>query len=310
MAGAQERVLKRRVKSIQSTKKTTKAMELIAASRIVKAQQRIYAARPYIDAIDSIARDLSPLVPSANQINDTARPALFIVGADRGLCGAYNSNVLKAAEKILSLPEYNETKPLVVLVGKKIQARFRYEQTRFDEAHVGFTDAPSFENARQVSKTFLSLIVENEISLAKVVSTRFLSLASQKVEVRNLFPVEVSDEPPSAESADFELEPSAEQIWQSLLPQWIEAKLFLALLEASASEHAARQRAMKAATDNAEELIKNLRRVMNRARQDSITSEIMDIVGGAEALRSSSNQGGISTIRPEDAGFASTREDR
>lgn len=305
MAGAQERVLKRRVKSIQSTKKTTKAMELIAASRIVKAQNRIYAARPYIDAIDSIARDLAPLVPNLDQNADSGRPVLFIIGADRGLCGAYNSNVLKVAERTLSLPEYRNGNPFIVLVGKKIQARFRYEQSRFDESHLGFTDAPSFEDARQVSKTLTSLFFKNEITLAKVVSTRFLSLASQKVEVRNLLPVEISDEPSSAPSADFELEPSAEQIWQSLLPQLIEAKLFLALLEASASEHAARQRAMKAATDNAEELIKNLRRVMNRARQDSITSEIMDIVGGAEALRSSSNAGGIPTIRPDDAGFTS-----
>jgi F-type H+-transporting ATPase subunit gamma len=289
MAGGEERLLKRRIRSVESIRKTTRAMELISGSRIVRAQQRIVAGRPYVDRIRSLAADVCAapgdvhhrLLASASGERRTGL-ALVVIAADRGQCGAYNSTVLRAAEtRLLSLAGSGRTATLVT-VGRKAQGYFRNRGQRIDHAFTNMTDRPSYEDARAVSEVVNRAFHRGVVGDVELVSTRFLSAGNQRVERRTVVPI-TPDE--GGHAFDYELEPDRDDLLEVLAPVLIEARIFMALLEASASEHTARQRAMKAATDNADELITTLRRVMNRVRQESITSEIMDIVGGAEALR-------------------------
>jgi F-type H+-transporting ATPase subunit gamma len=308
MAGGQERVLKRRIRTVQSTKKITRAMELIAASRIVKAQARVKGARPYSDQVTEVIHHLaqggagvsSPLLQPRDEIH---KVAYVVLTADRGLCGAYNSTVIRQAERSLKAQQDLGRDYSLILVGKKADGYFRFRKYRIDATFTGMSDQPTYEDARRVAKAIVEPFEAGDIDQVQLVFTRFLSAGTQQVEEVTLMPLDpgglgiaaapaagaVAESAESAThdgpSASYEFEPGADEILTRLLPRYVEARIFAAQLDAAASEHAARQRAMKAATDNADELITKLSRVMNRARQEQITTEIMEIVGGAEALR-------------------------
>jgi F-type H+-transporting ATPase subunit gamma len=298
MAGGQERILRRRIKSVQSTKKITRAMELIASSRIVRAQAAVRAAQPYSKGITEVVEHLaaagagggSPLLSPRPEVRTIGQ---IVIAADRGLCGAYNTSVLRAAEHQIEAHRAQGCEYALVAVGRKVESYFRYREYRIDAAFTGFSDRPSYENARAVAAAVTDKFLAGEIDVVQLVYTRFISAGTQSVVVERLMPLETAE--PAAGAADthagepqeaYEFEPGPDAILDSLLPRYAESRVFAALLNAAASEHAARQRAMKAATDNADELITSLSRVMNRARQDAITTEIMEIVGGAEALGS------------------------
>jgi F-type H+-transporting ATPase subunit gamma len=302
MAGGQERILRRRIRSVQSTKKITRAMELIAGSRIVRAQARVHAAVPYSDTITEVVRDLaaagagasSPLLAPRPEINKVAH---VVIAADRGLCGGYNSSVIRAAEGSMREHAEQGRDYALVTVGRKAEGYFRYRDYRIDTAFSGFSEQPTYENARAIAHAVEVPFLNGDYDLVELIYTRFVSAGSQEVVVRPLMPLdreslEGGDARPEAQpdgsaAPTYEFEPSPDAILERLLPRYAEARVYAALLNAAASEQAARQRAMKAATDNADDLITSLSRVMNRARQDAITTEIMEIVGGAEALRQS-----------------------
>ena len=321
MAGGQERELKRRIKSVQSTKKITRAMELIAASRIVKAQQAIFRARPYLEQMQNVVADVADAPdakdhrlfskkqtagPSGREGDDVAdQPgvAVIAIAGDRGLSGAYNGNIVKAAERAIAerTSGSHGRNAHIVAVGRRVEGYFKYRNRPIEAAVTGVADRPSFSDAQRVVKTVSKLFDSGKVDEVVLIYTRFISAGSQKVTARQLIPMERSgageDESAGERKAssdrttvDFEYEPDPAEILDRLLPRWLEAEVFTAMLEAAASEHAARQSAMKAATDNAEDLITNLTRVMNRARQASITTEIMEIVGGAEALRAAAGE--------------------
>ncbi len=294
MAGGQERILRRRIKSVESTKKITRAMELIAASRIVKAQARVHAAQPYAEGITEVVRNLQSASGGSNSALLTPRAevrkvANIVIAADRGLCGGYNSTVIRAAEQDMRRQVAAGRENALVTVGRKAEGYFRFRDYQIDAGFSGFSDSPSYEDARLVASAVVSGFEAAELDRVQLVYTRFVSAGRQDVVVEPLLPLESdeTDAAPEASSepaADYEFEPNPDTILQTLLPRYTESRVYAALLNAAASEHASRQRAMKAATDNAEDLILTYRRRMNRARQDSITTEIMEIVGGAEAL--------------------------
>lgn len=293
MAGGQERILRGRIKSVQATKKITRAMELIAASRIVKAQQRVVAAVPYSDMITEVVRDLSaagagsdaPLLAGRSEVKNVC---YVVLSADRGLCGGYNSGVLRATEGEIKEDALKGRGHTVVAVGRKAEGYFRFRGYNIGQSFTGFTDNPTYSIAKEIGEYVTGLYEAGEVDRVELVYTRFVSAGSQEVVQRPLVPLdaEVAEggDGKSETGRDYEFEPTPETILETLLPRYVEARVYAALLNAAASEHAFRQRAMKSATDNAEELIKTLSRIMNRARQDSITTEIMEIVGGAEAM--------------------------
>ncbi len=313
MAGGQERILKRRIASVNATKKITRAMELIAGSRIVKAQTRVHAAVPYSEQITEVVRDLaaaggtvdSPLLQPRPEIR---RVAHVVLTADRGLCGGYNSAVIRAAEGSMRENAEEGRDYALILVGRKAEGYFRYRNFRIHASFTGFSDQPTYEDARRVARSVEGPFLSGEFDRVELIYTRFVSAGTQEVVVRPLMPLDRElvlggDGLPDqleggGPSATYEFEPSPGAILEQLLPRYAEARVYAAMLNAAASEHAARQRAMKAATDNAEDLIVRLTRVMNRARQDAITTEIMEIVGGAEALRRGHDhrEAGMSTL--------------
>ncbi len=298
MPGGQERVLKRRIRSIESTKKITRAMELIAASRIVKAQARVQAARPYSEQITEVIRNLSsaggaevdsPLLTPREQ---ERKVAFVVLTADRGLCGAYNSSVIRATERAMRRESDQGRECALVTVGRKAESYFRFRELPIDAVFTGMGDQPSYDDAKAIAAAFSERFEAGEIDRVEAVYTEFLSAGAQRVVQARLMPLDAGDLAADAGAqgdegiqAAYEFEPEPSAILTRLLPRYVEARLFAAQLDAAASEHAARQRAMKSATDNAEDLIVSLTRVMNRARQDAITTEIMEVVGGAEALR-------------------------
>jgi F-type H+-transporting ATPase subunit gamma len=313
MAG-QERILRGRIRSIQATKKITRAFELIAGSRIVKAQARVKAAVPYSDTITEVVRDLAAAgaggdSPLLNARPETKKVAHIVIAADRGLCGGYNSSVIRAAEGSMREHAQLGRDYGLVLVGRKAEGYFRFRNFRIDEVFSGFSDQPTYEDARTIARAVEARYLSGEYDLVELIYTRFVSAGTQEVVVRPLMPLDrdilvggdARPAPVAATTDDgahgdttapsYEFEPSPEEILERLLPRYAEARVYAALLNAAASEHAARQRAMKAATDNADDLIVSLGRAMNRARQDSITTEILEIVGGAEALRQAANDG-------------------
>jgi F-type H+-transporting ATPase subunit gamma len=296
MAGGQERILRRRIKSVQSTKKITRAMELIASSRIVRAQAAVRAAQPYSEGITQVVEHLaeaggggtSPLLSPRPEVRTVGQ---IVIAADRGLCGGYNTSVLRAAEREIEAHRQQGREYALVAVGRKVESYFRYREFKLDGAFAGFSAQPSYEDARAVAAAVTDKFLAGEIDVVQLVYTRFVSAGTQTVVVERLMPLETADAPAADAHVGepkeaYEFEPGPEAILDALLPRYAESRVFAALLNAAASEHAARQRAMKAATDNADELITSLSRVMNRARQDAITTEIMEIVGGAEALGS------------------------
>jgi F-type H+-transporting ATPase subunit gamma len=297
MAGGQERLLRRRIKSIQSTQKITRAQELIAASRIVKAQGRVHAAQPYSESITEVVSDLAAVGGGSESALLVPRPevrrvAHIVVAADRGLCGAYNSNILRTAEAAVLEDRALGRGYSLITVGRKAEAYFRYRNYDVDAAFSGFTDQPTYEDARGIGQAATRAFLAEETDLVEIISTRFVSAGIQVVERQTLVPLSRDEvaQGEGAVKASYEFEPSPDTILDRLLPRYVESRVFAALLNAAASEHASRQRAMKSATDNANDLIISLTRVMNRARQDSITTEIMEIVSGAEALRTSATK--------------------
>ncbi|HET9728098.1 MAG TPA: F0F1 ATP synthase subunit gamma [Acidimicrobiia bacterium] len=295
MAGGQERILRRRIRSVQATKKITRAMELIAASRIVKAQARVHAAQPYAEGITDVVRNLqsagagrgSALLTPREEIRNVAT---VVIAADRGLCGGYNSAILRTSEHEMHDVSTAGRANTLVAVGRKSEGYFRFREVPIDAAFSGFSDNPSYEDARAIAGAVVPGFEAGNIDVVQLVYTRFISAGRQEVVVQQLLPIPVDDAAPQTEhtpgepQADYEFEPGPDAILATLLPRYTESRVYAALLNAAASEHAARQRAMKAATDNAEDLILTYTRRMNRARQDAITTEIMEIVGGAEAL--------------------------
>ncbi len=306
MAGGKERVLRRRIKSVQSTKKITRAMELIAATRVAKAQHRVQAARPYSEHITSVIQHMAEAGgvadhPLLRPAADVQKVAFVVITGDRGLAGAYNTNVIRAAERELQARRTEGKDYSLVICGKKGVSYFRFRGYRIDAEFTGMSDTPTYEDARLVAERVSDLFESGAVQEVVLVYTRFLSVATQRVTVRQFMPLTGvgAEEAPTGATADYEFEPGPGEILGRLLPRYVEARLFAAMLDAAASEHAARQRAMKAATDNADELITKLSRVMNRARQDSITTEIMEIVSGAEALRA--GQSDDADLLPDDA---------
>ena len=298
MPGAQERILRRRINSVKATKKITRAMELIAASRVVRAQQRANAARPYARQITKVIEDLAasgasvdhPLLRDAGEVR---KVAYVVLTSDRGLAGAYNTSVIRATERELHANQLAGVDYELITVGRKAAAYFRFRNYRLAASYEGISDKPTYENAREVAEFITNLFDSGGVDKVILAYTEFISIASQKVTVRTFLPLvpeETIAEVGSATAmAAYEFEPSPEAVLAALLPRYVEARLFAALLDAAASEHANRQRAMKSATDNAEDMIVRLGRQLNRARQDAITTEIMEIVAGAEGLKG--NQG-------------------
>jgi F-type H+-transporting ATPase subunit gamma len=297
--GAQLREYRRRIKSVQSTKKITRAMELIAASRIVKAQQRIAASRPYSEAITDVVRTVTaPGVVSVDHPLTTPREnvgaaALVLITSDRGLAGGYSANVLRAGEQTTAKLRGRSVEAKPFLVGRKAVAYYRFRGRDTSHAWSGFSEQPTYDDAKVVGDALLEAFVagssDGGVDEIHIVYTRFESMATQKVTVARLLPLDPAeaaegDSEATTSSALLEFEPEGAGVLDALLPRYLTARIFAAMLDAAASEQAARRRAMKSATDNADELIKKLTRDANAARQAEITQEIMEIVGGAEAL--------------------------
>ena len=292
MPGGKERALRRRIRSVQSTKKITKAMELIAASRILKAQQRVAAARPYSERITEVIRNLAAAgagagSPLLEEREDIRTVAYVVIAADRGLSGAYNSSVIRAAERSMLRQQSEGRQTRLITVGRKAESYFKFRGWAIDQSFSGFLDSPSYEDARLVAEHVTTRFERGDYDLVELAYTQFLSAASQRVVIRRFVPLDrtMFEEAADGPHGDYEFEPDPSEILERLLPRYAEARLYAALLEGAASFFAAQQRAMKSATDNAEELIVKYSRAMNRARQDAITTEIMEIVGGAEAMR-------------------------
>ena len=293
MAGAGElRQLRRRIRSVEATRKGTRAMELIAASRITRAREAVEAARPYAQMITRVIRDLTeepevadhPLF-APHETLDTV--GVIVITSDRGLAGAYNANALRRAEKLIGEEEEHGRRVKLYCIGAKAEAHFAYRNRRPDHVWTGMSDQPRYAYAQQVSKQVFADYANGDIDRVWLVFTDFRSAMSQVAAVAKLMPVDAERfEGGEAYPATFEFEPDPSAILEHLLPRYVEHRLYAGLLESAASEHASRQRAMKAATDNAGEVIENLTREQNKARQAMITTEISEIVGGAEALSS------------------------
>lgn len=327
---ANVRVVRRRIRSVQSTKKITRAMELISASRIVKAQQRVAAAAPYAseltEALSAVVSRTSVDHPLTAPARKAKRAAVVVVTADRGLAGGYSVNAIKEAQALTALLHEQGTEVSTYMVGRKGIGFFRFRNRELRDQWSGFSDAPTYGDAKQIAQVVLAdylrhhpafnnrSIVETQrlesddvrllllqtpdekfgVDEIHLVFTEYISMATQRPVARRLVPLEVADvdeAPPDGPLPLYEFEPDAEQVLDALLPRYIESRIYNALLQSAASEHAARRRAMKAATDNAEEMIRSLTRQANAARQAEITQEISEIVGGANALAQSIQEG-------------------
>ena len=292
------RVYRQRIRTVQATKKITRAMELIAASRVVKARQRVIESTPYAKAltraVSAVATFSNVEHPLTTEHAEVRRAAMVVITSDRGLAGAYSSAVLKESEKLAEKlrGEGKEVSPY--LVGRKAVGFYRFRRREFAQEWSGFSDSPKFEIAREIGQRITDDFIKDHddggVDEVHVVFTRFVSMVTQEPEVIRLLPLEVveGDEAPEADDVLplYEFEPSPDEVLDALLPKYVNARLFNALLQSAASELAARQRAMKSATDNAEELIRKYTRLANQSRQAEITQEISEIVGGVEALAS------------------------
>jgi F-type H+-transporting ATPase subunit gamma len=286
----QIRQLRRRIKSVRSTQKITRAMEMIAASRIVKAQRRVREARPYAEQIHEIIKGLAASSEVAQhpllQVRDEVRNvAVIVLTSDRGLAGAYNANILKLGERTLRDEESSGRNVDLYVIGRKGNGYFSYRGRRSARTWEGISDEPHLEDAAGIAETVMQRFGNGELDRVWLVYTDFKSSLTQAPVRMELLPVKPEEFGGGDEIApEFLFIPDRDTILDRLIPRYVEAKVFHGLLESSASEHAARQRAMKSATDNANDVANSLSRVMNQARQDQITTEISEIVGGAEAL--------------------------
>ncbi|HWL35834.1 MAG TPA: F0F1 ATP synthase subunit gamma [Frankiaceae bacterium] len=286
------REVRRRIRSVKSTQKITRAMELIAASRIVKAQARSEAARPYAEEIARVVADLMAAGGGGAELL-TTRDTVGTVGvlavtADRGLAGAYNTNVVRIAEHARREAASAGQNTEVYVYGRKALSYFRYRQVELSGTWTGVSDTPPYTVAKEIGQRLVEDYLSGKVDRVVIAYTEYVNVVTQRPKTVQLLPVVAPERTESDGGgelrADIEFEPGPEAILESLLPRYVESRVFACLLDAAASEHAARRRAMKAATDNADELIKILTRDANRARQAEITTEISEIVGGAEAL--------------------------
>ncbi|MBO3128718.1 F0F1 ATP synthase subunit gamma [Dermatophilus congolensis] len=290
--GAQIREYRSRIRSVTATKKITKAMELMASSRLGKARRRVEATTPYADAITkalaAVTRHSDVDHPLTRVVTNPRRAAVLVVTSDRGLAGAYSANVLKATERLVERLNQQGIEVSAFLYGRKAIQYFSFRSREFVNSWEGNTDAPVYETAVEISDTLLDgfLADSQPFDEVHVVYTRFNSMVSQEVRARRVLPLAVVDAEHEHEKMHslFEFEPSADEVLDAVLPQYVRHRIYNCLLQAAASELANRQRAMKSATDNAEELIKTYTRLANQARQAEITQEITEIVGGADAL--------------------------
>jgi F-type H+-transporting ATPase subunit gamma len=286
-----------RIKSTESMKKITRAMELIAASRIIKAQQRAQAAAPYAReltrAVSAVATYSNVDHPLTKEEENPTRAAVLVVTSDRGLAGAYSASVLKEAERLATTLREEGKEIDWYICGRKGEGYFRFRQRPIVQSWTGFSDQPSYDVAQEVGRTLIDSFLldpgeEGDVDEVHVVYTRFRSMLTQEPTAIRLLPLEVVEGEEAPEKDEllplYEFEPSPEAVLDGLLPQYVTSRIFFALLQAAASELAARQKAMKSATDNAEELIKKYTRIANQARQAGITQEISEIVGGVNAL--------------------------
>jgi F-type H+-transporting ATPase subunit gamma len=305
---AQIRVLRRRIRSTQSIKKITRAMELIATSRIMKARARVDASRPYAEQITAVLTELAtnsaldhPLLVEREQ---PKRAAVLVVTSDRGQCGGYNANVLKEAEQLQQLLREQGKEPVLYIIGRKGVSYYRFRRRKVEQAWTGFSEQPTYANAAEIARTLVASFmagsddtVDGEgvdglqgVDELHLVYTQFKNMVTQTPQARRMAPLEVEYGSIEPVNPLYTFEPDADTLFDALLPKYIGARLFAALLEAAASESANRQRAMKAATDNANELIRTLTLEANQARQAQITQEISEIVGGADALVSAGSE--------------------
>jgi F-type H+-transporting ATPase subunit gamma len=312
--GAKLREVRRRIRSVQSTMKITRAMELIATSRIMKAQERVEQSRPYAERLTASITDVASVsaVPGIALLEERKEPkaaAVFVVTSDRGLAGAYNSNVLRVGEELFSKLRSEGKDPKLFVSGRKGISYYRFRGRSIEDSWTGFSETPRYDHAKQIADALIKRFVDEDVDEIHGVYTDFESTMRQRPVARRFVPMVFEEVERPAEQGPtnqyiFEPEPAA--LLEALLPRYIETRVFNALLESAASEHAARRRAMAAATDNGDELIKVLTRVANQARQTEITTEIMEIVGGAEALRKqgagpSATSGGTRTTETEPA---------
>ena len=294
-----------RIKSTESMKKITRAMELIAASRIIKAQQRAQAAAPYAReltrAVSAVATFSNVEHALTTEPEDPKRAAVLIVTSDRGLAGAYSSSVLKESERLAQKLRDEGKEVETYVTGRKGVGYLTFRQRSIVQSWTGFSDQPTYDVAREIGESLIAAFLAGEdhpeielpegakdVDEVHVVYTRFRSMLVQEPTAIRLLPLEVVEGTDEPEEGDvlplYEFEPSAAEVLDSLLPRYVQSRIYFALLQAAASELAARQRAMKSATDNADELIKKYTRTANQARQAGITQEISEIVGGVNAL--------------------------
>ncbi|MGB5110581.1 MAG: F0F1 ATP synthase subunit gamma [Mycobacterium sp.] len=300
------RELRGRIKSASSIKKITKAQELIATSRIAKAQARVQAARPYATEITSMLTELATASaldhPLLVERESPKRAGVLVVSSDRGLCGGYNANVLRRAEELFALLRDEGKDPVVYVVGRKALGYFNFRQRDVAESWTGFSERPTYENAKEIADTLVTAFMSGAdddgddagadgilgVDELHIVSTEFRSMLSQTAAALRIAPMVVEyvgdEQPVGVPQTLFSFEPNAEDLFGALLPRYVATRVYAALLEAAASESASRRRAMKSATDNADDLIKALTLAANRERQAQITQEISEIVGGANAL--------------------------
>ena len=274
--------------------KITRAMEMIAASRIMKAQRRVEAARPYAErltsAMEDVARQSGALAhPLLEERENPKAAGVLLITSDRGLAGAYNSNVIRRAEDVIARVKGRGLTPVLYVAGKKGQSYFRFRQVPMHASWLGISEVPAYDNAAEIGTEIIKDYEEGTIDELHAVYTDFRSAFTMRATDKRFLPISHNEvvhdgraHVAAQVSAEYIFEP--EDILGALLPQYVMAKIYNAMLESAASENAARRRAMKAATENAEDLIKILTRQANQARQTEITSEIMEIVGGSEAL--------------------------
>ncbi|BCJ54494.1 ATP synthase gamma chain [Actinoplanes sp. NBRC 14428] len=305
MAG-QVQALRRRIRTVRSTKKIAKAQELVATSRIAKAQERVAASKPYSEAI---TRVLTALASNASVDNPLLQPrervrraGVLLITSDRGLAGAYNANAIRTAEQLISRLRGDGKDVALYIVGRKGVGYYRFRNRPIAASWTGFSERPSFEDARHIGESLLEAFVAGVddadehhgpdgiqgVDELHIVSTQFKSLMTQSAEAHFLAPMQVEErEREPGLRAAYEFEPEAEELLNALLPKYLNTRIYAALLDSAASESASRRRAMKSASDNADDLLKRYTREMNSARQAAITQEISEIVGGVEALSTS-----------------------
>jgi F-type H+-transporting ATPase subunit gamma len=295
--GAQLRVYKRRIRSVTATKKITKAMEMIAASRVVKAQRKVAASAPYATeltrAVTAVGTGSNTKHPLTTEAETATRSAVLLLTSDRGLAGAFNSNAIKAAEQLTARLEAEGKEVDTYIVGRRGLAHYNFRERKVAESWSGFTDQPSYADAKKVAVPLIEAIekatADGGVDELHIVYTEFVSMMTQTAVDSRLLPLsldEVAKE--TAVKGEilplYDFEPSAEDVLDALLPRYVESRIYNALLQSAASKHAATRRAMKSATDNAGDLITTLSRLANAARQAEITQEISEIVGGSAAL--------------------------